>query len=182
VSTSPGPIVADVDFTPPFAFFVHSLGADAPWGWQLMGHHMDLHCVFVGGQTMLAPAFLGAEPTVGSGRFAGVRIFHDETEVALTLRRILAPDREDKFLMGPSLRAADLPPELAGPWNGRHLAGAGSDNLVLRPDRIVAAGLSPDQQDRLIELIRVYLGRIRPEQAEPTLALVREHLEQTRFA
>lgn len=33
-----------------------------PWGWQLMGHHVDLHCIFVGSQIVLAPIFLGAEP------------------------------------------------------------------------------------------------------------------------
>ncbi len=168
-----------------FAYWFTVFGdpsADAPWGWQLMGHHVDLHCVFVGGQVVLAPVFLGAEPTIGTGRFDGVRVFDDETEVALGLRRALDPDREDEFLLGPSLRAEDLPPELAGPWNGRHLAGAGSDNLVLRPEGIVAGSLSADQRESLVDLIRVYLDRLPTEQAERSLALVREHLGETRFA
>jgi hypothetical protein len=168
-----------------FAYWFTVFGTpspDAPWGWQLMGHHVDLHCVFVGGRTVLAPVFLGAEPTTGTGRFDGVRVFDDETEVALALRRRLDPDREDEFLMGPSLRTDDLPPELAGPWNGRHLAGAGADNLVLRPEGIVAASLTGDQRDGLVELLRVYLDRLPAEQAERALALVREHLGETRFA
>lgn len=168
-----------------FAYWFTVFGTpspDAPWGWQLMGHHVDLHCVFVGGQTVLAPVFLGAEPTTGTGRFDSVRVFDDETEVALALRRQLDPDREDEFLMGPSLRTEDLPPELAGPWNGRHLAGAGADNLVLRPEGIVAASLTGDQRDGLVELLRVYLDRLPAEQAERTLALVREHFGETQFA
>lgn len=55
-----------------FAYWFTVFGspsADSPRGWQLMGHHVDLHCVFVGGQVVLAPVFLGAEPTTGSGRF-----------------------------------------------------------------------------------------------------------------
>ena len=84
--------------------------------------------------------------------------------------------------MGPSLRSDDLPPELAGPWNGRHLAGAGADNLVLPPEGIVAASLPSDQRDGLVELIRVYLDRLPPTQAERTLALVRDHFGETRFA
>jgi hypothetical protein len=168
-----------------FAYWFTVFGSpsgDAPWGWQLMGHHVDLHCVFVGRQVVLAPVFLGAEPTTGTGRFAGVRALRDETQVALTLRRTLNPDREGEFLMGPSLRAEDLPPELAGPWNGRHLAGAGGDNLVLPPEGIIAASLPADQREGLVDLIRVYLDRLPPAQAERDLALVRQHFDQTRFA
>ncbi|WP_052488770.1 DUF3500 domain-containing protein [Streptomyces sp. 150FB] len=167
-----------------FAYWFTVFGTpsgDSPWGWQLMGHHVDLHCVFVGGQVVLAPVFLGAEPTTGTGRFEGVTVFGDETEVALTFRRTLDPDREGEFLMGPSLRTEDLPPELAGP-NGRQLAGAGSDNLVLPPEGIVGASLPADQRDGLVELIRVYLDRLPLPQAEHTLALVREHFDETRFA
>ncbi|MFJ6724978.1 DUF3500 domain-containing protein [Streptomyces sp. NPDC091281] len=168
-----------------FAYWFTVFGtpsADTPWGWQLMGHHVDLHCVFVGGQTVLAPVFLGAEPTTGSGRYEGVHALRDETEVALRFRRALDPGRADEFLMGPSLRAADLPPELAGPWNGRHLAGAGADNLVLPPEGVVAASLSADERDGLLELVRVYLDRLPAPQAERALALFREHLGETRFA
>ena len=168
-----------------FAYWFTVFGdpsADSPWGWQLMGHHVDLHCVFVGGQVVLAPVFLGAEPTTGTGRFEGVHALGQETEVALAFRRTLGPDREDEFLLGSSLRAEDLPPELAGPWNGRHLAGAGSDNLVLPPEGVVAASLAADQRDGLVELIRVYLDRLPPVQAGRTLELVRGHLDETRFA
>lgn len=168
-----------------FAYWFTVFGTPSnrsPWGWQLMGHHVDLHCVFVAGQVVLAPVFLGAEPTTGTGRFDGVEAFRDETEVALRLRRTLDPDREDEFLMGSSLRTEDLPPELAGPWNGRHLAGAGSDNLILPPEGVVAASLTADQRDGLVELIRVYLDRLPPAQAQRALAAAREHFGETRFA
>lgn len=168
-----------------FAYWFTVFGtpsADSPWGWQLMGHHVDLHCVFVGGQVVLAPVFLGAEPTTGTGRFEGIHAFRAETQVALAFRRTLDPDRADEFLMGSSLRAADLPPELAGPWNGRHLAGAGSDNLILPPQGVIAASLPADQRDGLAQLLRIYLDRLPGPQAERTLALVREHFDETRFA
>ncbi|KUN03530.1 hypothetical protein AQI95_23875 [Streptomyces yokosukanensis] len=47
---------------------------------------------------------------------------------------------------------------------------------------IVAASLPADQRDGLVELIRVYLDRLPPSQAKRTLALVREHFDETRFA
>ncbi len=168
-----------------FAYWFTVFGtpsSESPWGWQLMGHHVDLHCIFVAGQIVLAPTFLGAEPTTGTGRFEGLQAFDDETEMALTFRRTLDPDRHHEFLMGSSLHTQDLPPELAGPWNGRHLAGAGSDNLILPAAGIVAASLPADQRDGLVKLIRVYLDRVPAPQAERTLALIREHFDETRFA
>ena len=167
-----------------FAYWFTVFGrpsSDAPWGWQLMGHHIDLHCVFVGGQVVLAPVFLGAEPTTGTGRFDGISALDDETGTGLAFRRLLDPDREPEFLLSRSLRAEDLPPELAGPWNGRHLGGAGADNLVLPPEGITASSLTPIELDGLIALLRVYLGRLPHAQAERKLTAVREHLDETRF-
>lgn len=155
---------------------------ETPWGWQLMGHHVDLHCVFVEGQVVLAPVFLGAEPSAGTGRFGDLRALNAETDVALAFRRTLDPGREEEYLLGPSLRAEDLPPDLAGPWNGRHRAGAGADNLVLPPEGVVAASLTGGELDGLLELVRVYLRRLPHAQAERDLARFRDHLPQTRFA
>ncbi|WP_051838924.1 DUF3500 domain-containing protein [Streptomyces sp. NRRL F-5126] len=168
-----------------FAYWFTVFGtpsATSPWGWQLMGHHVDLHCVFVAGNTVLSPVFLGAEPTTGTGRFAGVQALRDETETALAFRRTLDADRAGEFLLGPSLRAADLPPELADPYTGRLRTGAGRDNLVLPPEGIVAASLPADQLDGLLDLIRVYLDRLPPARAARDLALIREHLDRTHFA
>jgi hypothetical protein len=154
-----------------------------PWGWQLMGHHLDLHCVFVDSQVVLAPVFLGAEPTHAvTGSYAGVRGFTEETDRGMALRRALGPDQEDRFLLGDSLLAADLPPELAGPWNGRHLAGAGRDNLVLPPEGIRAADLDPAQQQLLLDLVRTYVDRLPAAHAAAKLDQVAAHLDETRFA
>ena len=51
---------------------------DAPWGWQLFGHHLCLNCFMRGGQMVLTPAFMGAEPAYGhEGRCNGIRVFED---------------------------------------------------------------------------------------------------------
>ncbi|HEV2636344.1 MAG TPA: DUF3500 domain-containing protein [Actinocrinis sp.] len=153
-----------------------------PWGWQLMGHHVDVHCVFVGSQLVLAPVFLGAEPTSSeTGRYAGVHAFDDETGHGLRFRRSLTEQQEGSFLLSRSVAAADLPPELAGPWNGRHLAGAGGDNLILPPEGIAGADLSAAQQDFLLDLVRVYLRRLPAVHAERKLEEVARHLDDTRF-
>jgi hypothetical protein len=154
-----------------------------PWGWQLMGHHVDVHCVFVGTQVVLAPVFLGAEPAVAQSgtSYAGVRALDEETDRGLALRRALSPDQEDLFLQGDSLLAADLPPELAGPFNGRHLAGAGKDNLILPAEGIPGDELTADQQGLLLDLVKVYLGRLPAVHAAAKLDQVVDHLAATRF-
>ncbi|GAA3311227.1 hypothetical protein GCM10020295_80360 [Streptomyces cinereospinus] len=81
-----------------------------PWGWQLMGHHVDVHCVFIGSQLVMAPVFLGAEPTsCDTGRYAGTRAFDDETGQGLRFRRSLTEQQESSFLLSRSVAAADLP-------------------------------------------------------------------------
>jgi hypothetical protein len=157
-------------------------GSGEPWGWQLMGHHIDLHCVFVGSQFVFAPVFVGAEPTVAvTGVHRGVRALDEETRRGLDFRRSLSAAQEPGFLLSTSIAAAALPPELAGPWNGRHLGGAGADNLVLPPEGICANELTSDQQDQLVELLRVYLDRMPAQHAKAKLDQVVRHFDETRF-
>ncbi|WLQ36763.1 DUF3500 domain-containing protein [Streptomyces castrisilvae] len=149
-----------------------------PWGWQLMGHHIDVHCVFIGSQLVMAPVFLGAEPTsCDTGRYAGVHAFDDETGHGLTFRRSLTEQQESSFLLSRSISA----PDPAGSWNGRHLAGAGSDNLILPAEGINGGELSADQQDLLLDLVRVYLRRLPALHAERKLEEVARHLDDTHF-
>ena len=154
-----------------------------PWGWQLMGHHVDLNCVFVGTQLVLAPVFIGAEPAFAlSGPYAGTRALDLETSRGLDLRRALSSSQEPAFLMGDSLLTADLPEDLGGPFNGRHLAGAGQDNLVLPLEGIRGDELTPDQRNLLLDLVDVYVGRLPPGHAKLKRRQVEDHLGETRFA
>ncbi len=67
-----------------WAYFLSVFGTpsdDEPWGWQLDGHHLNLHCFVLGDQVVLTPAFLGTEPChVSSGPHAGLRAFDAEDE------------------------------------------------------------------------------------------------------
>jgi hypothetical protein len=38
--------------------------ADAPWGWQIDGHHLNLNCFVLGDQLVLTPNFMGSEPVL----------------------------------------------------------------------------------------------------------------------
>ncbi|MFD2416552.1 DUF3500 domain-containing protein [Amycolatopsis pigmentata] len=164
-----------------FTIFGDPNGID-PWGWQLMGHHVDLNCVFVGTQLVLAPVFLGAEPNFAlNGPYAGTRALDLETDRGLALRRALTSDQESAFLQGRSLLARDLPPELGGPFNGRHLAGAGKDNLVLPYEGIRGDDLTEEQRRLLLSLIEVYVSRLPAGHAALKRLQIKEYLDETRF-
>ncbi len=157
--------------------------AGAPWGWQLMGHHADVNCVFVGTQLVLAPVFLGAEPTSAThGSYAGTRMFDNETEHGLALRRSLSELQVTSAELGSSILSADLPPELAGPYNGRHLTGAGADNVVIPYQGIAGADLSPGQRELLLTIVDDFVGRLPAGHAELKRAQVRRYLHDTYFA
>ena len=76
-----------------WAFFLSLFGtpsADEPWGWQLDGHHLNLHCFVLGDQVVLTPAFLGTEPClVPVGPDAGPRAFDAEERDGLAMVRSL---------------------------------------------------------------------------------------------
>jgi hypothetical protein len=153
-----------------------------PWGWQLMGHHVDVNCVFIGTQLVLAPVFLGAEPNFAlHGTHAGTRALDLETDRGLALRRSLTRSQEDAFLLGSSLLAKDLPADLAGPFNGRHVGGAGRDNQIQPYEGIKGSELDTEQQHLLLDLTQVYLDRLPGVHAESKRRQIEDHLDETRF-
>jgi hypothetical protein len=123
---------------------------DQPWGWQLQGHHVDLHCAFVGGQMVLTPAFLGVE-------FGGETVFAEHQRRGRELMDSLNAVQRRRALLHPSMRSADLPRELAGVVDGRHRAGAGRDNLVLPYAGLAGEDLTAGQRELLLALIEPYL-------------------------
>lgn len=129
---------------------------DQPWGWQLTGHHIDLHAVFVGGQLVLTPAFLGVE-------FGGDAVFADHRHRAREFMESLSAPQRDRALLYGSMLSAELPPELAGIVDGRHRAGAGRDNRVLPYTGLAGDELTPGQRELLLALTDPYLDSLPPE-------------------
>jgi hypothetical protein len=141
-----------------------------PWGFQLDGHHMNLNCLCLGDQLVLSPWFLGSEPTCAeAGKYAGTRVFAEEEAAALQLAQSLSAEQRGRAVVSEA-----TPLEVFGV--------AFKDNLTLDYEGLAFGELTPSQQERLVELISIYLGRIRPEHAAVKLGEVREHLEATYFS
>lgn len=141
-----------------------------PWGWQIDGHHLIVNCFVLGDQVVLTPQFLGSEPVVAlSGEYAGTRVFEAEEAAGFALMAALSPEQRAEATIGD-----DLPIEI--------FAAAFRDNLTLNYQGIRYDRLTPVQQALLLDLVNVYVGRIRPGHAEIRLDEVKAHLHDTWFA
>jgi hypothetical protein len=151
------------------------VSAGGAWGWQLQGHHVDLHCVFAAGTVSMTPVFLGTE-------YEGDEIFHEHRERAVELMAGLGPAKRDRALLYGSMLAPVLPLELAGRVDGRHRAGAGRDNLVLPYEGLCAASFTRGQRGLLLDLLTPYLDGLPRAPESARRADVERYLDETYLA
>jgi hypothetical protein len=144
--------------------------ATEPWGWQVDGHHLNVNYFVIGDQVVMAPAFLGSEPVFAqSGKYAGTRVFEAEEAQALALIRSLDAEQRGKAVV-----SKDLPRDL--------FTSAFRDNHELRYEGIVYDELTPQQHDRLMRLVELHVGRMRPGHARVKMDEVMGHIHDTHFS
>ncbi len=167
-----GEITGKADEYGEWVYFLSIFGtpsATEPWGWQLDGHHVNLHCFVLGDQLTFTPAFLGSEPVVATtGKYAGVSVMQEEQDTGLALMQSLDRAQQTKATLGMEFHGA--------------LAGAFRDNFELRYEGINAADLSSPQQALLLDAIRTYVGRVRPGHDAVKMDEVTAHMSETYFA
>jgi hypothetical protein len=155
---------------------------DQPWGWQIDGHHLIVNCVVVGDQLVMTPMFMGSEPTYAeTGRYAGTRVFDQEERLGLELARSLTTEQRRVAVLCDSILSSDVAADgdrRTAP-EGRMQGGALRDNLVLPYEGLAGERLGPAQQERLLELVDAYVGRMRPEHGRVKMDEVRQHLAET---
>jgi hypothetical protein len=151
---------------------------DQPWGWQLAGHHIDLHCLVLGRQMVLTPSFLGAEPRIAGG----IRAFDAELSRGLELVNALDGAQQATATLCSSMLSADLPPHLNHPSEGRMRTVAGGDNLVLPYEGLCAADLTGPQRTLLCAVVEAYLDRLPAPARAARMAEVARNLGETHFA
>jgi hypothetical protein len=155
---------------------------DEPWGWQLDGHHLNLHCFVLGDQMVMTPAFLGAEPCRAlTGRYAGLTIFEDEERRGLEMVRSLSDEQARQAILYPSIMSTELPPERSVPIDGQMMACAFQDNRRLDYEGLRASDMTGGQRRLLRRIVETYVGRIRDGHAEITMGDVDRHFDETRF-
>jgi hypothetical protein len=156
----------------------------APWGWQLYGHHCAVNCLVVDGRMVVSPVFLGAEPDeVDEGPHAGIRdLFADRVDAGLAAMAALTPEQRSRATVYAQLVDPAMPPGRVHPGDERHLAGAFQDNRVIPPEGVRVAELPDDARRRVLDVVAAFV-RLLP--AGPRAARLREveaHLDETWFS
>ncbi|UNB54547.1 DUF3500 domain-containing protein [Mycolicibacterium sp. YH-1] len=147
---------------------------DGPWGWQLAGHHVDVHCFIVGKQVVLTPTFLGTE-------FRGEEVFQEHRVKALEFMNSLSSRQRESAVLFRSLLPPELPAELAGPVDGRHRAGAGQDNLVLPYEGLRSDLLSAGQKELLLALVGPFIDLLTDGPLVARRAQIADHMDDSWF-
>ncbi len=144
---------------------------ERPWSYRFEGHHLSLHFSSASGRLIAStPAFFGAQPTrVLSGPHAGLRVLGDQEDAA---RRLF------DSLDATQRRAAVI--ETSAP--GDIILGLGR-KPVPDPAGLAASQMTPDQRRLLRELVEVYTGNLRGDQARAQMARIEKAGTETiRFA
>lgn len=145
--------------------------ATEPWGFQLDGHHLIINYFVLGDQVVMSPAFWGSEPVfAASGKYAGTRILQAERDGGLALLRALSAEQRAKAILASEKTRSD------------NLAEAFQDNVVLDYAGVQASELAPAQRQKLLALVREYVGNLRDDQARVQMGDVERHLDATWFA
>ncbi|MCG8415480.1 MAG: DUF3500 domain-containing protein, partial [Pseudomonadales bacterium] len=144
---------------------------DAPWGWQLDGHHLVINYFVLGDQVVMTPAFWGGEPVVTqSGMYEGNTIMQPEQDLGLALMQSL--DRSQQAVATIDYEKVRNYP----------MAAANADNNVIDYAGLAAAEMSSAQKLALLDLIEAYVGNLRNPHAAVTMEEIGEHINDTYFA
>ncbi len=154
-------------------------GLEAPWGWQLFGHHVAVNFVSVGGRHVIAPVFLGAEPALSEDH---PPLFADREQIALQLAGSFTPGQHAKAVVFESVLDPKMPEGRLHPADERHVAGAFRDNRVVPYEGIPVAEFTQEQRDLLRQVVADFLLLLNERQRALTLAEYDAHLEDTWFS
>ena len=156
--------------------------ATEPWGWQLFGHHLALHCLVLGRQMTLTPAFLGAEPAYAdTGPFAGTSLFEDEERAGLALMRSLSPEQQRRAIVAHSMVGGDLPAGRRHFADNLHLGGAHQDNRIVPYEGLQGSALSAALRRQLLDLIAAYIAPLPHGPRAARMEEIERHVGETHF-
>lgn len=136
-----------------------------PWGWQLRGRDLVINYFVLGDQVVMAPVFLGSD-AASAGRSAALQEHQDRG--AAMLESLGAAQRQMA--------------RIEAEEGGGIVAGARSDNAVVRNVGIPASLMDEAQRSRLLELIELYVGNLREGHAAVKMREVETHIGDTYFA
>jgi hypothetical protein len=155
---------------------------DEPWGWNFYGHHLCLNCFVLGGQMVISPTFMGAEPNViDEGPRAGTTIFKDEERLGLQLMRSLPSGIRERVQIYREMKDPAMPAGRWHPADQRHLGGAFQDNRIIPHEGVMLPEFDRAQRRLIMELAEIFVGYLPPGPLAARLSAVERRLDETSF-
>ena len=142
-----------------YHFFVFGKpGPKAAWGWRVEGHHVSINVTLAQGEVIsVTPSFLGTNPAeIRQGPRQGLRVLSEEEDLARELVKSMSEDQRKIAILKPT-----APPDI--------FTAAKRKVTPLEPDGIFHAKLTKEQTGTLMNLIKAYVYRYRPELADADL-------------
>jgi hypothetical protein len=152
-------------------YFLTFIGAPSvrdPWMLQFGGHHLAINLTFVGTRATLAPSHTGSQPATFTFEGSTIRPLGDENDLAFALMASLSEAQGKKAIL--DYRLADL------------ALGPGKDNQTIAPEGLRASELSSQQQEKLLDLVREWVGIANDAHAAARMDEIRATLPETYFA
>ena len=140
---------------------------DEPWGWQFGGHHLAINMTIAGGRSTLSPTFVGVEPARYETAAGAVAPLAEHRAAGLALVNALDETQRRQAV-------ADTRPRGT-------LTGAGKDGFVPDVDGVAVGAWNAALQERLVDLVSLWLRMMPAESAAQRVAEVREDLGETYF-
>ncbi|USX53376.1 DUF3500 domain-containing protein [Lentzea sp. HUAS12] len=133
---------------------------DEPWGWRVEGHHLSVNVVVAHGRVSVTPLALGANPArvTHRGRVVGQPL-HLEEELARELLDRMGPAARDLAVV------SSLTPHDIRSGNSPHVTPS-------EPVGVTPAQLGKPAAALLVDLVRLYLDRLRHEIAYEEFARI----------
>jgi hypothetical protein len=127
---------------------------DKPWGWRLEGHHVSLNFSTANNKIISStPTFLGSNPAIVPGHVdihTGMQVLEKETNGGFKLLHSLDDDQLELAIYDDK-----------APYD--IITGNDREATLLSPKGISFSRLTSDQQQKLLELLGVYLANYSEE-------------------
>jgi hypothetical protein len=153
-----------------------------PWGWSFYGHHLALNCFILGGQMVISPTFMGAEPTIiDRGPHDSFRLFEREENGGLKLMRSLTPAMRERAVIYKTMKDSAMP---EGRWHfadERQVGAAYRDNRVIPYEGVSAAEFSSAQQEQVLKIVDAFIEYLPDGPRAARLHQLQSVLERTHF-
>ncbi len=148
----------------PSLYHFHVFGKPDPkgtWAWRVEGHHFSASFTIVKGELFAStPSFMGTNPAeVRKGPRTGLRVLAAEEDLARKLVKSLEPEQRKEAVFNPTA-LKEIVTEAKHRVQALPEKGIGYDKLTA------------DQKAMLMDVIREYVRRVRPELAKVDLARI----------